>query len=342
MPVETNKLKLAFVGCGAISQMHWLGIQQGAPQIQVTAAVDTDPEKAEAMAQKTGATAFSSLEAALRHGDFEAVDLMLPHDLHESAALEAFAAGKHVLLEKPMAPTLDACDRILEAARRAEKHHGAVFMVAENAQYWPEVVTARELIENGAIGAVVTARASIFFPPLESYYGGDQPWRFDREVAGGGIAVDTGSHWIRPLRMWLGEIDEVVAGLDHPFQRMQGESLARALFRFRSGQLASFDALLTEAPVAPEVLFRITGERGEITIGGSGRAVVYDAESRKGRPVGEPGGYLASYAGEFADFARAVREGAPLAAGPEASLGELRTALAMYRSAESKRWEKVW
>jgi predicted dehydrogenase len=58
--------------------------------------------------------------------------------------------------------------------------------------------------------------------------------------------------------------------------------------------------------------------------------------------VGEVGGYVRSYPGEFADFAAAVLDGRPLAAGPEQSLGELRVALALYRSAETKRWEKVW
>ncbi len=345
---RTDRLKLAFVGCGAISSMHLLGIREGAAQIEVTAAVDTNPEHAKAVAEQTGAAVYSSLEQALAEGDFDAVDLMLPHHLHEEAAVAAFEAGKHVLLEKPMAPTPDACERILAAAARAAEEAGCVFMVAENAQYWPEVVTARRLIEDGAIGEIVTARGCIFFPPMDAYYGrsartgGARPWRFDRAMAGGGIAIDTGSHWIRPLRMWLGEVDEVTAALGRPFGEMEGESLVRALLRFRSGVVASFDALLTEAPLAPEVLFRITGSRGEIAIEGVGRTVLYDADNRKGRAVGETGGYLRSYKGEFADFSRAVLEREPLAAGPEFSLGELRTALAMVRSAETGRWEKVW
>src|SRR5438046_1272803 len=83
---------------------------------------------------------------------------------------------------------------------------GRAFMVAENAQYWPEVLTVRDRIRDGAIGNVITARAATFFPPLGDFYGGDQPWRFDRAAAGGGVVIDTGSHWLRPLRMWLGEV----------------------------------------------------------------------------------------------------------------------------------------
>jgi UDP-N-acetyl-2-amino-2-deoxyglucuronate dehydrogenase len=334
----SERLRVAVVGCGAISQMHLLGMREGAPRTDVVAAVDLDAARAGELAARTGAQAYGSLDEALAARGFDAVLLLLPHALHEQAALRCFAAGKHVLLEKPMAPDPEACARILEAARRA----GTVFMVGENAQYWPEVVTVRDLLAAGAIGDVVTARASIFFPPLASYYGGESPWRFDLAAAGGGIAVDTGSHWIRPLRMWLGELDEVVAALGRPLAAMEGESLVRALLRFRSGVVASFDALLSGAPLAPELLFRITGSTGEITIDGLGRVLVYDGADRKGRPAAEPQGYMKSYAGELRDFECAVLDGAALAAGPEEALGELRAALAMYRSARSGRWEKVW
>jgi predicted dehydrogenase len=243
-----------------------------------------------------------------------------------------------VLQEKPMAPTVDACERILAAWRRA----GTVFLVAENTQYWPEVLTAKDLLATGEIGSVITARASFAIPPLEMFYGGPRAWRLDNRVAGGGIVLDAGSHWIRPLRMLLGEVDEVVGATGRPYESMQGESLVRALLRFRSGVVAVLDGIMKEGPFVPEAMFRITGARGEITIERSGRVVIWDAESIDGRPVGEVGGYVRSYPGEFADFAAAVLDGRPLAAGPEQSLGELRVALALYRSAETKRWEKVW
>jgi predicted dehydrogenase len=340
--MASDTLKLALVGCGAISKMHLMGIREGAPRIEISAAVDVDPTRAKATAEQTGAEAFTSLDAALDSGRVDAVDLMLPHDLHEPVALRCFDAGVHVLLEKPMAPGIDACARILAAADTAAERHGSVFMVAENAQYWPEVLHAKSLIEAGTIGEVVTARAAIFFPPMADYYGGDRPWRFDQRASGGGIAMDTGSHWIRPLRVWLGEVDEAIAALGHPFEAMQGESLVRSLLRFRSGVVAGFDALLSAAPLAGEPLFRITGSLGEITIDGLGRTRVFDGDDPRGRDEGEPGGYMKSYAGEFADFEAAVLDGRALAAGPEFALGELRTALALYRSAETRTWEKVW
>ncbi|HEX2325755.1 MAG TPA: Gfo/Idh/MocA family oxidoreductase [Chloroflexota bacterium] len=333
-------LRLALLGCGAIARYHLDGIASDAPRVRVTAAIDRDPEAAGRVAAETGAAVFGSLEEALAGGDFDAVDILLPHDLHEWATLECLRAGKHVLCEKPMAPTLDACERMLRAGRES----GRVFMVAENAQYWPEIVLAAETIRSGAIGELVSARAAFTFPFDAEWFGGQRPWRLDRARTGGGITIDGGSHWIRPLRMWLGEIEEVVAALDHPLRVMEGESLVRSILRFRSGKVATFDALMLDTTMAPEPWWRVTGTRGELLIDGGfeGGLHLYDPQHPQGRLLAPPRGYAASFGPELADFARAVLDGTPPAAGPEESLGELRTALAIYRSAASKRWEKIW
>jgi predicted dehydrogenase len=334
----SKRVRLAVVGCGAISHWHLDAMERSAAPIDVVAAVDPVDDNAQRVGARTGAAVYASLDEAIAAGGFEAVLIAVPHHLHEVTATSALDAGLHVLLEKPLAPTLDACDRILAAADAT----GTVFMVAENAQYWPEVLTVRQLIADGAIGDVVTARAATFFPALDEFYAGERPWRFDREAAGGGVVIDTGSHWLRPLRIWLGEVDEVVAALGRPDDRMEGESLCRALLRFTSGTIASFDAMLARGGIAPQPLFTITGSAGEITVEASGWVKLWDGTDWKGTKVGEPGGYLRSYEGELADFALAVIDGTRPAAPATYALGELRMALAMYASAESGHWEKVW
>ena len=337
----STTLKLAFVGCGAIAPFHLNGIKEQARRTQVSAAIDLNREKAEKIASETGAQVFGSLEEGLAHGDFDAVDVMTPHHLHESLAIQAFQAGKHVVLEKPMAPTLAACDRIFAAAKQA----GTVFMVAENAQYWPEIVKAQELIRRGVIGDLITARAAFVMPRDPYWFQDERPWRLDQTQTGGGITIDGGSHWLRPLRMWLGEIDEVVAVLDHPMAGMQGESHVRSLLRFRSGKVGSFDALMLDSVLGPEPWWRVTGTKGELLIEGGlrgGALHLFDEEHPEGLLVQKPLGYAQSFGPELADFETAVLDGTPLAAGPEEALGELRIALAIYRSAESHQWEKVW
>ena len=334
-----ERVRIALVGCGNIARAHWRGIRYHAPLVEVTAVVDADPARAAAMAERTGAPAFRSLSAALAEGDFDAVDLMLPHDLHEPAAIAAFEAGKHVALEKPMAPTLDACERIMAAAEAS----GRVFMVAEQSQFWPDAIRIGELLAAGAIGEAIWARAFLF-DPLRRDPADPVPWRFRLARAGGGICIDGGAHWIRPLRMWFGDVAEVLATTHRHIAGMEGESRAHALFRFESGVTATFDALLSEKPGAPTEDFRITGTAGEIVSerGGPGRLLLYDADHPDGEVVLDSlDGRRDAFGVELDEFSRAVLHGAPLTAGPADSLGELRTALAIYRSARSGGWERV-
>lgn len=337
----SDTLKIAYVGCGAIASFHLHGVTNGAPRTKITAAIDIDPAAAEAIAAETGAEVFSSLDDALANGDFDAVDIMTPHHLHEPNAIACLEAGKHVLLEKPMAPTLDACDRILAAAAASDK----VFMLGENAQYWPEVCAAGKLMKDGAIGDIITAIVDFRSFPGREWFAGSNPWRFDKSQSGGGTVIDGGSHFIRPLRMWLGEIDKVIGITDRPWKEMQSESLAYAIFRFKSGATASFGCLMMDSIFAPGPAFRITGSTGEIVIDafGGGGVMLYNREFPEGKLAdGEFGDYMNSFIGEMTDFEQAALDGKALEAGPEQSLGELRTALAVYRSAKTQQWEDVW
>ncbi len=335
--VDGGRLRLGFVGCGTIAQWHLAAARNAASRTDITATIDTDRDRAEAMAKETGAQPFTSFDDALNDDACDAVLVMVPPRFHEQLAVAALQAGKHVLLEKPMAPTLDACDRILGAAKHAPD---TVFLVAENAQFWPEVVRVRELIQEGAVGDIITARAWHCLPPMPGFYDGAH-WRMSSQATGGGVTIHAGLHWLRPLRMWLGEIDEVVAVTGHPFQQMEGESLCRALCRFDTGPTASFDVILSPGPTAPLPLFQVTGTTGELVVDGIGPVKHYDGADPRGTIVGQ-GSYLESHNAQIAAFEAAVLDGAPPAATADYSLGELRAVPAMYRSAQTHRWEPVW
>lgn len=202
-------------------------------------------------------------------------------------------------------------------------------------------------------------------------------WRFSKEIMGGGVVIDGGAHWIRPLRMLLGEIDEVVGTTARPVSDYEGESLGRALFRHESGVTSVYEAsVLPEgAAFGPKGSgWQVIGTKGEVRVDagsvGPGSVMLYTAESPQGEDVSpEPysgveivdiysnvngesqpcSGYASTFGYELADFAAAVLKGEALAvpiAGtktqPEHSLGEMRTAQALYRSMESGQWEKVW
>lgn len=329
-------LRLGIVGCGAIAEWHATALKS-ATRTQVTACVDTNGDRAATLAGLTGGVPCPDIARALDVG-VDALAIMVPHHLHERLVGEAFGAGVHVALEKPMAPESDACDRILALAAQ---HPDRVFMLTENAQYWPEVLIAKQAIDAGRIGEVVTARAWHHFGPPKEFYPADDAWRFQLGAAGGGVALDTGSHWMRPLRMVLGEIDEVVAVTARLWEQMEGESLVRSLCRFRSGVVASFDVILAKGAPALQPHFQFTGTLGEIVVSALGEVRLYDGSDWQGEVLGR-GNYMDSYAGVWRDFEAAVLDGKPLDADAAYSLGEVRAANAMVRSAATKQWEKVW
>ena len=157
--------------------------------------------------------------------------------------------------------------------------------------------------------------------------------------------MDGGAHWIRPMRIMLGEIQEVVASTGSHIDDRETESFGLSLLRFESGVVATFKAVLTTGSIGPCADFRITGSDGEIVLerGREGRLMVYNHEHPSGYAVmNSYDGKVDSYGEELRDFSKAVLDGQQMAATPEFAMGELRTALAMYRSEKTKTWEKVW
>lgn len=325
--IMTIEVRLALLGCGAVARFHLDAIKAHVPLVRVTACIDSDDARASAYAHQTGGTAFTSLDDAISADAFDAISILLPPDLHEATALKCLA-GKHVMLEKPMAPTLEASTRILDALAS-----GRVFMLAENAQYWPEVVATLNLIRQGEIGDLVTGRAA-FISEYNPYWFTGQTWRLSQARTGGGITIDGGSHWVRPMRMWFGNISRVVGVVGYPMEEMQGDSLMRSLLQFRSGIYASYDGLMVNTPLGPQESWRVTGTDGEIVIGGfpESGVTLYNRKHRGGLALDGNWGYAMSFVGENQDFVNAILDGAPLARVPD-SLQELRVAHAIYRSA---------
>ena len=155
-------VRFAFIGCGAIARLHLRALKENAHHTsKLVAAVDTRRSTANKLAELTHPNqckvgkrnlwvglvrkllslymlclqVFESVEQCLSWGEFDAAVVMLPHHLHESHASALLSAGKHVLLEKPLAHTLASCKRLLKVAEQSK----TVFMVGEQSAHWPEV-----------------------------------------------------------------------------------------------------------------------------------------------------------------------------------------------------------
>lgn len=374
------------VGCGVIFKYHVAAIAAlPAPRrIRVAVVVEPDPAARAAallhvQAALSGAghagdgtgrapavAAFASLGEALAADPlgelFDAVDIMVPSlgTLHERVATQALRAGRHVLLEKPIAVTIASGERILAAHEEAREAAGGsgggpVLMVAENSQYWHEVVAARRAVEAGRIGRVVAARAKFW----ESAHPSLNEWAAAGCYAEGaaqcvgpeGFVFDGGLHFLRPLRMLLGEAVRVCAVAGHAVPAMRGPSITNALITFTSGVTAVFEAILAPGAISEQPFFVVQGSEGEIVIDGfAGGARMYTvAEGRlretdlnEGVPPGDPRvGWDTGYAGEMADFAAAILDGTAPAASARDALADLRLMLAVMQAAESGSWVSV-
>lgn len=209
-------LRVGLCGLGEIGQHH-LGAIRTSEHAELAAVCDLDAE----LGSAAGVPHFGELDEMLAVQDLDVIDVCLPHSLHERAALAAIESGCHVLLEKPMAIGLGACDRIAAAAADA----GLLVGVSHNQIFYGPHRRAAELLESGALGELRQIHARLW---IGGRYGG---WRQDPEVAGGGLLMDAGIHRVYMLRELGGPVRSVSARMDEP----RAELDFSLSFEFESG-----------------------------------------------------------------------------------------------------------
>jgi predicted dehydrogenase len=233
---------------------------------------DTDPAKVErARRELRVAGGFSSIEDALASEAIGAVDLALPHHLHRTVAVQAAEAGKHCVVEKPMALNLREADAMLAAADRAGTRLG----VAENYQFMEDSNEARRLIDAGLIGHVYMVRVH------ELWRMSPRPgsWWFQSETAGGGVLISMGIHSVRTLRVLAGGHAEQVFALHtnsvSPEIFLDGEDTAMLSLRFSNGVVGGLIASWATPHPGPGPRFAVYGTDGSIISEQAGPLVVH-------------------------------------------------------------------
>ena len=191
--------------------------------------VDLDEAKAAKVAEQLGCRYTTDWKEVL--DDVDAISFATPHHLHAPMALEAIAAGKHVLMEKPLANTEEDCLKLIRAA----EEKGVTLMVAYIVRYRPEVRRLKEAIDNEEYGKPFNAHCWIeaYLPPMPG------SWFSRKETLGGGVLFSHGCHYIDIL-LWLFGRPVEVAGLGTRLgtEWMEGEGTHHALLKFESGALA--------------------------------------------------------------------------------------------------------
>lgn len=350
-----RKVSICVVGLGQWGSFHCQLFRQAGPEVELYVC-GRDAQRAGRLARAIGAKdVILGLEQAVEDKRVEALSLVLPHHMHASAVEMAVARGKHVMVEKPIANSMEDARRMIESARRA----GVVFMVAEDVHFRAAVREAARGIDRGDIGEPLF---------LKVHAGGSmrpRGWKANADLMGGGVLMDLGVHYVRALRMILGEPDRVLACKGMQIDtKMGGEDSVQVLFESRYGWQAHF--LLSWAGprgLNPDII--VSGDQGVFQIwpGKSyydhipaqplllPRLISYVRPARLAERLMRPelqrvrrplaGSDVLGYLTQAREFVSAVGERRAPVSDPVHALRDLEIVLCGYRSMEAGGWVEI-
>jgi predicted dehydrogenase len=329
---------LAIVGAGFMGSAHAANYASLGDRVRVKNVVGRSPERAAKVAETVGATV-SDLDAVLADDEIDAVDICVPTPLHRDVAERAFAAGKNVFLEKPLALAIEDGEAILDAAERS----GKLFMVGLVLRFWPEYVELHRLVERGELGTVHAVFAQRLSPPADW-----ADWFADRDQTGG-TTVDLLVHDFDQLNALLGTPLSVYAsepqeGHVHAVVDYEGggSGIAEGSMAMpRSYPFTSDIRVLGSRGVA-EYAFSATPIEGERNIGASSSARGLRVYPADGAPRLVDVESVDPWGPEIAEFVSCLESGRhPEQATGEQALWALKVSLAANRSLASGQAEQV-
>jgi predicted dehydrogenase len=259
-------MALVILGCGWIARRHAAAARRLRMPVIFAS---RDAGRARDYAREFGGVgAYGDYAAALGDPRARGAIVCTPHDRHVGDVLAALAAGRHVLIEKPIARTLDEADRLIAAAAGA----GRVLMVAENFHFMPAFRWVRRLIDEGVLGAL--RELHLVARGFRRHVG----WRCAPD-AGGGALIDGGIHYVHNLRWWGGEVRRVFAVRPpQTLESMAGEDAVDLVAELDGGAVAVLANSLA-APGLPRFQWSsVTGTRGTCLADNRGRLVVTRGE----------------------------------------------------------------
>jgi predicted dehydrogenase len=341
------KTKFGIVGCGSAA-LPVCEAMTASSLARLTKVYDLDPALARDLGERYDVPHAGQLEELLCDPDVDAVYIAVPHDQLYPLAWQALEAGKHALVEKPMALTLQQAGELIALAEKRRLALGVFYELRHAAAY----AQARELIRAGAIGNIVGLRIQTLIDKPATYwqsgYSGRSasPWRGQKARAGGGVVIMNTSHQLDAVRYLTGlEVVSVSAEIGTLIASVEVEDLAAATLRYDNGAIGSLfaGAHLAGSSLGSEC-FDIYGTQGQLKLPdvyGDGPLQVFLRREWGGLPAGVWQTVEAAPAPVFAKaveaFARAVQRGEPAPTNGHDARRALATVLAIYQSAAEKR-----
>jgi UDP-N-acetyl-2-amino-2-deoxyglucuronate dehydrogenase len=239
----TEALKTALVGVGKVTEMHARALVN-LKESEFTAVCSRSREKAETFAAKYNIKPYSDVAEMVTKEKIDVVIICTPHPNHRVPAIAALETGAHVLVEKPLASSLEDCDAMLEASNRCGKLIGVVCQ----RRWYPPAMRVKNAIDEGKIGQPVFGTVNMLGWRDKAYYDSD-PWRGTWQGEGGGVLVNQAPHQLDMLQWFMGEIDELYgqwSNLNHPY--IEVEDTANAILKFKNGAVANIIVSNSQKP----------------------------------------------------------------------------------------------
>lgn len=340
-----KKIGVALIGSGSIATHRHAPEYDAHPDVEIVAFVDPVLERAEKLAKKYGAKAYSKAEEVLGLKSVDAVSICAPNAFHAPLTIAALKAGKHTLCEKPIATSSQEALDMIAASQKA----GKFLMIGHNQRLMPLHVKAKQLLEADVIGKVITFRTSFCHPGPETWsIEGPTGWFFQKEKAFVGSMGDLGVHKADLLRFLLGEeIVEVAAMVGHLYKPMGDvDDNAVCILKTASGAVGSLTASWTHNP-GEDNTTTLYGSKGILRLGSNPdySVVVELATGEKqyykvGKmQTNESGGQSAS--GVIDAFIHAIQSNIPPTISGEEGRRALAVILACLKSSETKQFAQV-
>src|SRR5690606_4265055 len=307
-------LNFAVIGCGRIAPRHAQALQslEHSHHLKLVAACDVIESRVYNYAQTYNGSPYSDFHALLENPDIHVVNVCVPSGLHAQIGIDAARAGKHVLMEKPIALNLDDADALIVACEQA----GVTLGVVLQNRFNPPMRDLRALVDSGALGRLMLGSATVRWYRPQEYYedGWHGTWAMD-----GGALMNQSIHHIDALQWLMGDVESVFAYAGTLAHRMEAEDVGVAVVRFKSGALATIEGSTITWPENLEGSVALFGERGSVKVGGTAlnRKILWKVEGQLEHErellmhdtVDPPTVYGYSHREQIIEMVTAIREG---------------------------------